>query len=385
MSHSMLLTGATGTLGPHLLAEVLESEAVDCVLVIVRPGAHHDPIERLRDTIRRFAAGTGRPQLRLPEGRLVPIAGDVRRDDLGIDRELFNQVTREVDVVIHAAANTRFTAPYIDLYDANVLGTGRILRLASRCKGLRQLLLVSTTCVAGTRRGAIAERIEVEAPGFTNGYEQTKWQAEQLAAATDLPVRIARLSTCLGDGNTGFVHRFGAIHFALHWFMRGLIPMVPGTDGSCVDLIPTDLAARWLARAATRPVEHLEVCQVAAGSAAIPLAELLAFVVQHLRARDPGWERRQIEMPVVVDADTFTAFERTAIQSGNPLFRRVLESVNSFLPALLHPKVYETHHAEACWGGALPLGDWRLTLGRVIDYALDQGRPSRGRAEVTCA
>ena len=171
---------------------------------------------------------------------------------------------------------------------------------------------------------------------------------------------------------------------ALHWFMRGLIPMVPGTDGSCVDLIPTDLAARWLARAATRPVERLEVCQVAAGSAAIPLAEFLAFVVQHLRARDPGWGRRQIEPPVIVDADTFQPSSARPYRAAIRCFVACSSLSNSFLPALVHPKVYRDPPCGACWGGPLPLGDWRLTLGRVIDYVLDHGRPSRGRAEVTC-
>ena len=246
MSHSILLTGATGALGPHLLAEATHVGGVRprvphrspcCPPRSDRETARHNPSVRRGDWSARATP---------PENRLVPIAGDIRRDDLGMDPELLNRVTCEVDVVIHAAANTRFTAPDIDLHDANVQGTRRILRLASQCKRLRQLLLVSTTCVAGRRCGAIAERIEVEAPGFTNGYEQTKWQAEQLAASADLPVRIARLSTCLGDGNTGFVHRFGAIHFALHWFMRGLIPMVP--DRRVVRGFDPDRSGRALAR-----------------------------------------------------------------------------------------------------------------------------------------
>ena len=139
----------------------------------------------------------------------------------------------------------------------------------------------------------------------------------------------------MGDGRTGYVHRFGAFHHSLHWFMRGLIPMVPASDGACVDVIPTDLAACWLARAATRPLERHEVCQVAAGQHAVPVEEFLDFVVACLRARAHGWARRQIEPPVVVDAQTFTLFQRTAIQSGDALFRRVLESVRTFLPALL--------------------------------------------------
>jgi hypothetical protein len=149
-----------------------------------------------------------------------------------------------------------------------------------------------------------------------------------------------------------------------------------------VDVIPTDLAARWLAKAATRPLERLEVCQVAAGQHAVPVEEFLNFVVACLRARAHGWARRQIEPPVVVDAQTFTLFQQTAIQSGDALFRRVLESVRTFLPALLYPKVYQTEHADACWGGPLPVGDWRTTIERVMDFALERRWRSRAGAGV---
>ena len=385
MAHSILLTGATGAVGPHVLTELLHSETFDRVFVVVRPTAEHDPRQRLRDSLRRLAAGTGQSCPSLLEHRLIPVAGDIRRDDLALDPQLADQVMREVDVVVHAAANTRFTAPEADLYDVNAAGTWRVLRLAGRCRRLRQVLIVSTTCVAGTRCGEIPERVEDGTPDFVNAYERTKWQAERLAVAADLPIRIARLSTCIGDGRTGYVHRFGAIHDVVRWFMRGLIPMVPAVDGACVDLIPTDVAARWLVRAAAQTVERLEVCHLAAGHSAIPIEELLEFVVQHLCATDQGWGCRQIEAPVVVDSATFTAFERTALQSGDPVFRRVLESVRSFLPGLLHPKVYQTNQAAACWGGPLPLGDWRPTMAKVIDVVSQRKRRTRVGGEVTRA
>jgi thioester reductase-like protein len=377
VGQSILLTGATGALGPHLLQELLQADDFERLFVVVRPGS--DPRARLHDTLRRVTEGTGRTWSPRLDPRIIPVHGDLCREDLALDAGVAARVRREVDVVVHAAANTRFTAPEADLYEVNTGGTLRVLQLASRCVRLRQALIISTTCVAGTRTGTIAERVEQEAPDFVNAYERTKWQAERVAAATDLPIRIARLSTCVGDGRTGYVHRFGAVHHALHWFMRGLIPIVPAVDGSCVDLIPTDCAARWLARAAARPVGRLEVCQVAASHRAIPLEEFLAFVVERLRAGCEGWSRRQIEAPAVADGRTFSLFERAAMQSRDPVFSRVFESMHTFLPALLHPKVYDTHNADACWGGPLPVGDWRFTLGRVLDFVREQTR-DRGRA-----
>ena len=201
-----------------------------------------------------------------------------------------------------------------------------------------------------------------------NSYEQTKWDAEWLAAASALPVRIARLSTCLGGERTGYVHRFGAIHQSLRWLVRGLVPMLPAVNGSRVDLIAADVAARWIARAAGRPVEGLEVCHVAAGHRAIRIQELVDAAVAHLRHRVPEWKSGQIEPPLFVDPATFELFERCVRQSGSALFRQVLLRSRSFIPALVYPKTYDTARAERLWGGPLPLSDWRSTLGRVIDF-----------------
>jgi long-chain acyl-CoA synthetase len=271
-----------------------------------------------------------------------------------------------------------------ELSEVNVEGTRRILELAQGCVHLRQFLLVSTVYVAGKRTGTVCERLEERASDFINPYEQTKWEAERLTAAAGLPVRIARLSTCIGGERTGYVHRFGAIHQSIQWLTRGLMPMLPAADGSLVDLIATDVAARWLARAVARPVTDLDVCHVAAGAWAIPVLELIAAAVAQLRTTVSGWADGQIEAPVIVDAATFELFERSVAQSGDALFGRVLGSARSFFPTLLYPKVYDTTRAEALWGGPLPLSDWRSTLGKVIDFGIARDwrtyRGTRGRA-----
>ena len=255
-----------------------------------------------------------------------------------------------------------------------------MLDLARRCRHLEQFLLVSTTCVAGTATGSVAEQLETGPDEFVNAYERTKSESERLAAAAQLPVRIARLSTCVGGERTGYVHRFGAIHQLLYWLTRGLLPVVPAAEGARIDLIATDVGARWLVRAAGQAVDGLEVCHVAAGDRAIPLQELLECAVRHLRATLPGWKHGQIQPPAIVDAATFKLFERAAAATGDVRLARVLEVAASFLPALLYPKVYQTCRAERVWGGPLPLSDWRSTLGRVIEFGSAHGwrrRPTR--------
>lgn len=366
MGRAILVTGASGALGPHLVAELLRRDQHAVVFALLRPGRRMpDRLSALRAAIITLTAnGDSPPSFE----RLIPISGDICHEGLGLDITDRERLLRNVDVVIHAAARTRFTAPAADLHDSNVHGTRHVLELARRCHHLRQFLLVSTTCVSGTATGSIAERLEGEPREFINAYERTKWEAERLAASAQLPVRIARLSTCVGSERTGYVHRFGAIHQLLYWLTRGLLPVVPALEGSRIDLIATDVAARWIARAAGQGVDGLEVCHIAAGDHAIPLPELLEHAITHLRTRIPGWRDGQIEPPSVVDAATFRLFERAAADTGDALLARVLEAAGSFLPALLYPKVYQTCRAERLWGGPLPLSNWRTTIERVIDF-----------------
>jgi nucleoside-diphosphate-sugar epimerase len=367
MGRTILVTGGSGALGPHLLAELLSCDDNEQVIALVRSRRNQsERFARLRRTVNQLM--DGQPARTESADRLRLMSADIHRDDLGVEGCDRLQLANQVDVIIHAAADTRFAAPLSDLRNTNVDGTRRVLDLARRCSRLQQFMFVSTTCVAGTASGAIAEGLHEQPPEFVNRYERTKAEAERLTAAADLPVRIARLSTCLGGARSGYVHRFGAIHQSIRWLARGLMPMLPATDGSRVDLIATDVAARWIARVAGLPVDRLDVCHVAAGDRAIPIRDLLSAAVTHLRERMPAWKSGHIEAPVICDATTFDLFERSIAQTGDALFSRVLEGARFFFPALLYPKVYDTAQAERLWGGPLPLSDWNATLGHVIDF-----------------
>jgi nucleoside-diphosphate-sugar epimerase len=366
MTRTVLMTGGTGALGPHVLAELLRREEIAQVFVLIRG---RDWTFQQREFVTRTAVSrllaeeAGGDGVR--PGRLVFLGSDVRERDLGLTRRDADMLAGAVDVVVHAAANTGLTAPLDHLRAINVDGTRHMLDFAARCRSLRQFLLVSTVCVAGSRTGSIAERIEEEAPPFVNAYEQTKWEAEREAAARASPVRIARLSVCMGGQHTGYVHRYGAIHHSLRWLTRGLIPMMPGAPGCRIDVIANDVAAKWMARASLQDVERLDVCHVAAGAQAPALEALLTAAVERLRS---GGHGRPVDVPLIVDRETFDLFRQSIERSGDLLFTRVLNTAATFLPLLLYAKVFETDRAERCWGGPLPHPDWRTVLARVIDF-----------------
>ena len=345
----VLLTGATGHLGPHLIDELLKLASVDRLYVAART------IDSIQSR----------------DGRVLPITVDFSRGPLAFGNEEVRRIEREVQVIVHAAADTRLAAPIDAMRTVNVGATETICRLASGCRQLHQLLFVSTTCVAGRRTGWIPEQLEACPLGFANSYEETKWEAERVVAASGLPARIARLSTCAGSHVTGQVHRFGALHHLLHWMSRGLVPMVPGTSTTPVDVISTDVAAAWIARAAMKSPGGLEICHVARGAEAIPLGDLLDFLPSALERGQIG-RRRTVQQPLLVDHEVFQSFTRMVSLSGDALLTRVQSSAAALLPSLLHPKTYDVAAAERCWGGPLPHPDWRTHLERVIAFGQAQ-------------
>ena len=366
---AVLITGATGHLGPHLIAELLRAGDFDRVYVAGR----RSPVQDVESRV-KVVEGVARAQLTFRgafahRACVVPI--DV--DRLGIGGSA-RSILDDVSVIVHAAADTRFAAPLDELRSANVSGSIVMCRLAAECRHLRQFLFVSTACVAGRRSGVISENTMDDSAGFANAYEQTKWEAEQAAIASELPLRIARLSTCVGSHETGYVHRLGALHHMLRWTARGLVPMIPGTAESGLDLISTDVAAAWLARACARSIDRLDICHVALGTERIPLEALLDTILQ-LMTRD---ERRRAVRPMLVEPAAFHAFNQMVRVSGDALFARVQQSAAAVLPTLLHPKTYETTQAERCWGGPLPHPEWRLLITRVVTLGRERwiGEPS---------
>ncbi len=320
---SILLTGFTGNVGSAIAAE-LRGEHIVALVRKTPPGA----------------------------------GMQIVRGELG---EVPDSVAADVRTIIHAAANTSFRTPLHLLRATNVEGTRAMLECARRCPRLERFIHVSTVCVSGKSTGLVEECPLAEAPDFVNAYEQSKWEAEQLVLASDLPVEIVRLSIVAGRESDGGVVRLGGLHHALYWLWRGLIPMMPGSGDARVDFISTEFAARTIAGMLAEPVKPGSIVHAAAGGAAPSLTEALDLVFALFAKHNPAWSRGAIERPVLADAETWRLFAEATAQSGDAVFSRVVADAQSFLPILLHPRIYATRQ---------PAPDWRALITRTVEHLI---------------
>lgn len=139
---TILLTGATGYLGRHLLQTLVEKSEINKVICLVRNPAklvlaEHDKVQT--------------------------ILCDLDMPNMGLSGQHFEELATTTDVIIHCAANRSFWDSYESLRGVNVLPVQELIRMASP----RQIPVHFLSSGAAS-------------PSSTDGYLLSKFVAEEL-------------------------------------------------------------------------------------------------------------------------------------------------------------------------------------------------------------
>ena len=204
----ILLTGGTGFLGSHLVAELLRSG--HRIFLLARPLGQQRADERVAKILDWFGI---EPALRR---NLAIIEGTIEKPGLGFGTDVLSDCLENTTEVIHCASNTGFAErKRSEVETANIGGLGNVLDFASRsrCAFFHHL---STAYVAGRRMGLCREEL-VDADDFTNVYEETKARGERLVSddcrAAGIRLNIYRPSIVYGDSRTGRSLLFNALYY----------------------------------------------------------------------------------------------------------------------------------------------------------------------------
>jgi fatty acyl-CoA reductase len=161
---AILLTGGTGFLGTALVEKILRSlPELGRLYLLIRASREKSAASRFEKDVLGSAAFS---RLREERGddfddyvaeKVRVLEGDVHAPSLGLKEEDLSELSREVDVVIHAAASVVFDAPLDAAMGSNVRGTLGLLRLARDWEKRPLFVHVSTAYVSGTRGGLVRE------------------------------------------------------------------------------------------------------------------------------------------------------------------------------------------------------------------------------------
>ncbi|KAH8926506.1 large subunit of L-aminoadipate-semialdehyde dehydrogenase, partial [Atractiella rhizophila] len=137
----IFLTGATGFLGSFILKDLLQRDNVAKVICLVR--AKDDATARSR--LKENSEGRGVwNESWVEQGRLEVVAGNLETDRFGLDKRSYEQLSKDVDAIVHNGALVHWVYPYSKLRSANVLSTLAIIDFASAGRP-KALSFVSST------------------------------------------------------------------------------------------------------------------------------------------------------------------------------------------------------------------------------------------------
>ncbi len=195
--------------------------------------------------------------LRTPEkGQKVADLGcELVAGDLGNSKAIRDGM-EGCDAVIHAAAMYEVGIPASQrpaMREANVGGTERVLRAALEAK-IPKIVYVSTVGIGNTGGKVIDESYEYPGKDFTSCYEETKWEAHQIAKRMiredGLPCVIVQPGGVYGPGDTS------SIAGLLDQFLAGKMPLLPFPElGICLAHVEDTAAGIVLALDKGKPGE----------------------------------------------------------------------------------------------------------------------------------
>jgi NAD(P)-dependent dehydrogenase (short-subunit alcohol dehydrogenase family) len=232
---SYLVTGATGFIGRHLVARLLDRD--DDVHVLVRPGS----VDKLAALHEKWPAGS--------QDRVHPVMGDLARPRLGVSDE---DVARLKDAGIthffHLAAIYDMTVDDDRNRIANVEGTRHAVELANVLEA-GTFHHTSSVAVAGAYTGLFREDMFDEGQKLEHAYHRTKFESEKIARSqTRMPWRVYRPAIVVGNSKTGEMDKidgpyyfFTAIKMLRHYLPRWF-PLI-GPELGYTNLVPVDFVA----------------------------------------------------------------------------------------------------------------------------------------------
>ncbi len=367
------LTGGTGFIGRHLVAELVARG--EPIYLLVRPAARAR-LERLRRELGE-------------QGRLLePIEGDLTEELLGVAPRERERLRGRIEHFVHLGALYDLGAEQAALERANVLGTRHALELAGEL-GAGCFHLVSSIAAAGRYRGTFTEDMFAEAGELDHPYFRTKHESEALVRASRIPWRVYRPAMVVGHSLTGAMDKIDGPYYLfkliqkLRHALPAWVPLI-GFEGGHSNLVPVDFVAKALAHLAHVPGQngrcfHLtDPADWRVGATLNLFAQAAHAPVMSLRLEPELLEK-------------VTALSDTARALLEPL-RRVLDQLlhglgipRSVLGLLNHPTTFDATHAQQLLGEAgirvppLEQYAWRLWdyWERRLDPELFKGRNLR--------
>ncbi|KZW00808.1 acetyl-CoA synthetase-like protein [Exidia glandulosa HHB12029] len=238
--HVVVLTGASGSLGAHILAQLVASPDVKTVICLSRASSHADSLERLRGSLAQRKLDES-----LLDSKVESYAANANVDLLGLSQGEFDSIPQRATVVIHNAWPVNFNLA-LQSYDVHIGGTVNLINLCLET-GAAFYFSSSISCRQGAPDETCSEDFATspKTAGGT-GYARSKWVVEKLCeragqVAPGLTIGVLRIGQMVGDTVNGVWNETEAWPLMIKG--ANTVGALPQT-GEHPSWLPVDYAAR---------------------------------------------------------------------------------------------------------------------------------------------
>lgn len=266
VSEHLLLTGATGFVGIHVLGHLLATTRLR-IAVLLRGRTREGALARLDAAFCRAFPGR-----ELDPARIDILLGDLALPHWGLAPDEWLRQAGRIDEVMHCGANVNFLSHVSQLQAANVGGTVELVRFCNegRAKRVHHVSSLAARAVEGTT-------------GMT-GYAWTKYRADCVIAEAQvqgLAAKIYRVDDVLPSISVGCTNDQSLVHLLLMQCLD--LGVAPDGCGS-LGLLAVDALAQWLcAFVGTRArFDQAPPLTDVVGHRFVPFDELAQFAARRL-------------------------------------------------------------------------------------------------------
>lgn len=228
----------TGFLGGELLVDLSKKKEIEKIYCLVRSSNEESALVRIKKV---FSLHDDY----FDADKIIPVLGDLGDEHLS-EKLKANELLRNVDTIIHSAANTSFSKIYDQLVEKiNIDGLKQILLWAQSLKNLDLFTYVGTATICGsTVKNHVTEDMspELSAKHLVR-YSYTKMIGELLLKdyLPENKILVVRPSIIMGDTRE-WVPRSYVIMWALATLNE--LRLIPAHSDSKIDIVPIDYVSK---------------------------------------------------------------------------------------------------------------------------------------------
>lgn len=250
---SVVVTGASGSLGAHVVAKLVANPDVSTVYCLVRAKTDEDAAKRVKASM--IQRRVYHSLLLQHRRKVISLAADLSDEKLGLSADAYNELTSGLRSFVHCAWSVYFNMRLSSFEKSNVVGVANLISL---CEATRPStgskptasfnFCSSVSTVAQADVAPVPESLPKVDWAQNMGYAQSKMVAEHLcarAARSGVTARVLRVGQIVADTRHGIWNSTEAIPLMLQTAQTiGALPKLRETPS----WLPVDTTADAVAQ-----------------------------------------------------------------------------------------------------------------------------------------